>query len=297
MRARGVALALALLSSPLPALAQPVPDRRGTDEQLLLLLTATTYAFRTGTALNQLAGVHTFQSSDPLDWVMPISLAVAAPVATFFIERRFRLRRGRALTAGVGAATGYFLALNISTLVRGESFPSGETLAGLPTWIGTTAGLGAGILIGHLTDSTPAAALYAGTGSLGGLLLGLVSCGVIDCGDRFGAVTLGAQLAGLTLALTTYSVLRPTQRELRWLPVGAVVGLLPAAGVLSAYWARDGAIHRDALERASVMALAGGVLGGAAAWWIARHTSLPTPTVVPTVMAVDHGLAIGITSL
>lgn len=248
-----------------------VPDRRGTDEFIALMLTASSYGFRSGTMLNYAFDVRA--DTDPvLYWVTPSVLALAGITGAVLLDRRSSLRRGRALTAGTALLMGQVGTLALEMYRHNESFPSGGTFASPWTWVGATGGLALGIALGHFADVKPGAGLYVGVGGVGGALLGLFGCGVVQCGSDVGAWALVGQGVGLVTTLATAWAVDPPQREMRGLATGGLAGVLPAVGVLTAYYVRDGDVSVDAWTRVSVVGLAGIVVGAAAGYASVRST-------------------------
>lgn len=251
-----------------------------TDELVTLMILTSTYGLRLGSSINLLAGRTPDDGEPETFWILPSALALALPAAAFAIDRRWPARRGRILTAGSSLLLGYIGTIAGTAWARGESFPSSDTIAGLNTFYGSTAGLALGVLIGHLTDATPGDAMYVAVGGVGGALIGALACGVSRCGSELGPWALGGELAGIGLTLATRGLVRPRGREMRFITMGAVVGLLPAAGVMLAYGLRDGEISADSVPRISWAALGGLVVGAASFYAIARVT--PDPDAATT---------------
>lgn len=238
-----------------------VPDRRGNDELGALMLTAGTYGFRSGTMLNYALDLRADDSW--AYWVAPSLLGAASLVGAVLIERRFPMRRGRGLSAGTAMLLGQVGTFAFELYRRGESFPSPETFTAPISWVGATAGLAAGIALGHLLDVKPGQAVYVGIGGVGGALVGLFSCGLARCSTDVGAWALTGLGVGTIATLATAWWANPPQREMRAMAAGGIAGVLPAAGLLLAYQLRDGVTTQDAWVRVSAVGLAG-VLGGAA---------------------------------
>lgn len=264
-----------------------VPDRRGGDEFGALMLTASTYGFRSGTMLNFALDLR--QSDGWTYWVAPSLIGAAGLVGAILVERRFPMRRGRGLTAGTAMLLGQVGTLAFEMYRRGESYPSGDTFTAPISWVGATVGLASGIALGHLLDVAPGKAVYVGIGGVGGALLGLFSCGVARCSADVGAWALVGMGAGLAATLTTAWWVNPPQRETRAMVAGGLAGVLPAAGVLLAYQLRDGTVTQDAWARVSVVGLVGLVGGGAFGYAHARSSRATAPpeegsslTLMPT---------------
>jgi hypothetical protein len=215
-------------------------------------------------------------------------------VAALLVERRFPLRRGRGLSMGTGGILGYLAAASLATWVRGEAFPVGATLSGWSTFIGTTSGLALGALVGHLTDATPADALFVATGGVGGALVGGLLCGAARCGADFGAWVLAGELALFTTALSVRAAVRPTQRTMRLVGAGAVgLGVLMGGGVLLAHAVRDGELTGDGVQRSAVFGLSGLVVGAVTFFAIGRRAE-PAALVVPTAQVTGQGMVLGV---
>jgi hypothetical protein len=252
-----------------------IPDRRGTDEFVALMLTASTYGFRSGTMLDYALGRR------PTDtwtyWVAPGVLGAVGLAGAILLERRFPLRRGRAFTVGTGMLLGQVGTLAFELYRRRESFPSTETFTAPITWAGATVGLVTGIAFGHFLDVAPGKAIYVGIGGVGGAFLGIFSCGIARCSTDVGAWMLTGFGVGALAHLATASWLDPPQREMRAMVTGGLLGFLPAAAVSSVYFLRDGAISQDAWVRVSVVGLVGILAGATFGYAHARATRDTAP--------------------
>jgi len=279
-----------------PAVLRPTSDRMRGDERFLFGLLTATYGLRLGSAINLGAFGRTPDDPEPETyWILPGALAIAVPVAALLIERRFPLRRGRGLAAGTGGILGYLGATAATAWFNGESFPRGKTLSGWSTFLGTTGGIAIGALVGHLTDSTPADALYVATGGVGGALLGGLACGAVRCGADFGAWVLAGELGLLTTALVTRSLVHPTQRTMRLVGAGAIgAGVLMGGGVLLAHGVRDGELTVEGVQRSAAFGLAGLVVGAVTFFAIGRQGE-GSATVVPTAQVTGQGMVLGFT--
>jgi hypothetical protein len=285
-------------SVPFPPPDPPLGRYMARDERVLFGLLTATYGFRLGTAINLGALGRTVGDPEPETfWIIPGALTIALPVTALLIERRHPLRRGRGLSAGTGGLMGYLAATSIAIQVRGESFPSGITLSGWATFIGTTSGIALGALVGHLTDAPPADALFVGTGGVGGALLGGLLCGSFACGPDLGAWALTGEVALLSTALAVRALVRPTQPTMRLVGMGALgLGLLTGGGVLLARSLRDGEVSAAGAQQASVFGL-GGLLVGAATFFALgrRAEAIAATTVVPTAQVTGQGVTVGVT--
>lgn len=267
------------VATPRSASAQQRPrvtrgsDRRQSTELVLLGFLSATYGLRIGTLINQAAGRNIDDPHPETYWILPGALAVAVPVATLLIESRFPLRRGRGISAGVGGIMGYLGSIGLVTQLAGESFPSAQTFTNPWTFVGTTAGIVGGIVVGHLTDAPPADALWAGTGAVGGAALGALVCGAAECGPSLGAFVLGGELGLFTAAMLLRSTVQPTEREMRLTALGCIGGtVLAGGGVLLAHLARDGDITAAAIQRSAIFGLGGLIVGGAGMFAVGRAT-------------------------
>ncbi len=278
-----------------PAVQRPASDRMARDERILFGLLTATYGLRLGSAINLGAFGRTPDDPEPETyWILPGALAIAVPVAALLIEHRYPLRRGRGLVAGTSGLLGYLGATALRSWIAEESFPSGKTLSGWSTFIGTTSGIALGALVGHLTDATPADALWVGTGGVGGALLGGLICGAVRCGPDLGAYALVGEVALLTTAILTRSLVRPTQPTMRLVGAGALgTGILMGGGVLLAHGVRDGELTREGVQRSAVFGLAGLVVGAATFYAIGRQAE-GRATVVPTAQVTGQGMVLGL---
>ena len=274
----------------------PVSTRMKRDERILFGLLTATYGLRLGTAINLGAFGRTVDDPTPETyWLLPGALALAVPVGALLVERRFPLRRGRGISAGAGGILGYLAAASIGTLVRGESSPTGATLAGWSTFIGTTSGIAIGALVGHLTDAMPVDALFVATGGVGGALLGGLLCGSVRCGSEMGAWSLTGELGMLTAALVFRAMVRPTLPTMRLVGAGAIgMALLMGGGVLLAHAVRDGEVTAAGVQRSAVFALGGLVVGGATFFALGRQAEPAATTMVPTAQVTGQGLLLGV---
>jgi len=286
--------AITVTANVAPAVLRPTSDRMRGDERILFGLLTATYGLRLGSAINLGAFGRTPDDPNPETyWLLPGALAIAVPVGALLIERRFPLRRGRGLAAGTGGILGYLGATSLRSWIAGESFPSGKTLSGWSTFIGTTSGIAIGALVGHLTDSTPADALYVGTGGVGGALLGGLLCGSVRCGPSLGAYALVGEVTMITAALLTRSLVRPTQPTMRLVGAGALgTGLLMGGGVMLAHVARDGELTREGVQRSAVFGLAGLLVGAVTFFAIGRQAE-GSVTVTPTAQVTGQGMVLG----
>jgi hypothetical protein len=277
--------------------ADALPHIRG-GELIGLSTIATNYGLRTGTGLMWLAGRLPNDGAPETYWILPGALAAGSLTAALLIHHYHPLRRGRAFSAGAGALFGYVTSLSIATTIAGESFPSVELMAGPATWIGNTVGLVGGILVGHFTDAPPGHALYVATGVFGGSLLGLLSCGISQCGTNLGPFVLVGEGVGTLVALSTVNLLRPRARHMQMLSLGASGGLVPAVGVAAAYWVRDGGLSQAAIARVSAFAMGGIVVGALAGYAIGRTMTPGSTTtsmmVIPGVVS-SNGASVGMT--
>ncbi len=282
-------------TSVVPAAARPTSDRMTRDERILFGLLTATYGLRLGSAINLGAFGRTPDDPEPETyWLLPGALAIAVPVGALLIEHRYPLRRGRGLSAGTGGLMGYLAGTALRSWIAEESFPSSATLSGWTTFIGTTSGIALGALVGHLTDATPADALYVGTGGVGGALLGGLVCGSVRCGTSLGAYVLVGEVTLLTTALLTRSRVRPTAPTMRLVGAGALgTGVLMGGGVLLAHAVRDGEITREGVQRSAVFGLAGLVVGAVTFFAIGRQAE-GSATVVPTAQVTGPGMVLGL---
>jgi hypothetical protein len=259
----------------LPRADARVAEPHRADELVALMILSSTYGLRVGSSINLLAGRRPDDGEPETFWILPSALALALPAAAFAIDRRWPARRGRILTAGTSLLLGYVGTIAATAWYRGESFPSSDSIAGLNTFYGSTAGLALGVLIGHLTDATPGDAMYVAVGGVGGALIGALSCGITRCGPDLGPWALAGEVAGIGLTLATRRLVQPQGREMRFLTIGAAVGLIPAGAVMLAYGVRDGEIRDEAVPRISWAALGGLVVGAMSFYAIARATPDP----------------------
>lgn len=283
--------------SPATTAAAPVSTRMTNDERALFGLLSATYGLRLGTSINLLAGRNVETDPHPETyWILPGALALAVPVGALLIERRFPLRRGRGLATGSGALMGYLAAISISSWVRGEAFPSGPSLTGWGTFIGTTSGIALGALLGHLTDAEPADALFVATGGVGGALLGGLLCGSMRCGPDLGAWSLVGELGLFTTALLVRSAVRPTAPTMRLVGAGALgLGGLMGGGVLLAHAVRDGELSAGAVQRGAVFALGGLVVGAVTFFALGRSAEAArATTVMPTAQVAGQAMVLGV---
>lgn len=274
------ALALALVTAaPAWASAQErrdasgarIPDRRGNDEFIALMLTAGSYGFRSGTMLNYALDLRP-GDGDWTYWLAPSLLGAAGLAGAIIVENRSTMRRGRGLTAGTTMLLAQVGTLAFEMQRRRESYPSSDTFTAPISWVGATVGLAGGIALGHFLDVAPGKAVYVGLGGVGGAIVGLFTCGIAQCGADVGAWALTGMGVGLAATLATASWLNPPQREVRAMVSGGVGGLVPAAGVLLAYYTRDGAVSQAAWARVSVVGLVGALLGGGFGYAQARSS-------------------------
>lgn len=273
---------------------RPPSDRMAGDERFLFGLLAATYGLRLGGAINLGAFGRTPDDPEPETyWILPGALAVAVPVGALLIERRFPMRRGRGLSAGTGGILGYLGSMALRSWLDGESFPSGNTISGWTTFIGTTSGILVGALVGHFTDARPVDALYVATGGVGGALIGGLLCGAVRCGPDLGAWALVGELGLFTTALLTRPLLKPGQTTMRLVGAGALgTGILMGGGVLLAHAVRDGEITDAGAQRSAVFGLAGLVAGAVTFFAIGRAGEGGT-TVVPTAQVSGQGMVLG----
>lgn len=248
------------------------------DELVTLMILTSTYGLRLGSSINLFAGRRPDDGEPETFWLLPGSLALALPAAAYAIDRRWPIRRGRIMTAGSTLLLGYIGSMAATAWARDESFPSSDSIAGLNTFYGSTAGLALGVLVGHLTDATTGDAMYVATGGVGGALIGAFSCAIARCRGDLGLWALVGEIGGVGFTLATRGMVRPQGREMRMLAMGAVVGLAPAAAVMLAHGIRDGEITDDAIPRISWAALGGIFVGALSFYAIARATpEAPTP--------------------
>ncbi len=283
-RGRAVAWAFALLAAtatPSVASAQRAPaaevdeessDRRRPGELIAFALSATTYGLRVGTMIEWAVGRRANDGEPETFWILPGALALAGASGALLVDHYRPLRRGRAFSVGSATIAGYLGSLALSMQLRGEAVPSAVSLTGPATFIGSTAGIVTGIVVGHLTDARPGPALFIATGTVGSTLIGSFLCGALRCGSDLGAWALTGEAVGLVATLASVNAFNPSARDMRLTAIGAIGGLLPAASALGAYVSRDGGITEGAWSRVSAMALGGLVLGGVAGYAIGRTT-------------------------
>jgi hypothetical protein len=281
-RALAGALALAATAlAPATASAQRAPavevdeessDRRRPGELVAFALSATTYGLRVGTMIEWAVGRRANDGEPETFWILPGALALAGATGALLVDHYHPLRRGRAFSVGSATIAGYLGSLALSMQLRGEAVPSAVSLTGPATFIGSTAGVVTGILVGHLTDARPGPALFVATGAVGSTLMGAFLCGALRCGSDLGAWALTGEAIGIVATLASVNAFNPTARDMRLSAIGAIGGLLPAASALGAYVARDGGVTETAWARVSAMALGGIVLGGVAGYAIGRST-------------------------
>lgn len=254
---------------------------RGRGEQIGLLVTATSFGFRLGNFSMRLAGVDAATQPE-LFWTVSGLSALALPVATYLLERNHPLPRGRIFAMITGGVYGYFLSLSLTMRARNEEFPSGDTLTGWQTFVGTLGGFATGYLVGALTDNRAGTGLYASTMVVTGVLTSTFLCGITRCGDSLGTFAATGATLGLVGGLALKRVLNPNLREMRFAAIGGIAGALPGLGVGLAFLLRDGTLNEDARLRVSAFSLAGLVIGGLSFWRMAQVTA---PSSTPSVGA------------
>lgn len=252
------------------------------DELVTLMVLSSTFGLRVGSSINLLAGRTPDDGAPETFWILPGALALAAPAAMYAIDRRWPIRRGRIMAAGSTLLLGYIGSIAATAYARGESFPSSDSIAGLNSFYGSAAGLALGILAGHLTDARTGDAMYVASGGVGGALVGAFGCAIARCREELGLWALVGESAGIGLALATRGLVRPRDREMRLLALGALVGLVPAASVMLAHGVRDGEIRDEVIPRISWAAL-GGIFAGALSFYVyARVTPDPDAPAAPS---------------
>lgn len=294
----GLALSLAAVAAASVGSAQaPAPRRaptaeesdrdggpRGTGERVALLITGTSFGFRLGSAFNLAAGIT--PDDDPVGrWIAPAAIGITLPVLLGVLEPRHPLRRGRVFATIAGGAFGYFTSSAMASWAAGYGYPPAHILTGWASFAGTVSGFAAGYLLGALTDSRASTGLYVSTLTVSGGILGLLSCGVAQCGVDAGLWTTVGTVVGLGSALALHRVLRPTLREMRYTALGGLLGALPMLGVGAAYLARDGRLGPESYQRIAAFGMGGVILGGLSFWVMAHRTAAPLPAPLRNVQA------------
>lgn len=293
-----VALAVAVASRagnaqttpPAPRLAPTAEESdhdggpRGTGERVALLIAGTSFGFRLGSAFNLAAGI-TSDEYPTGRWIAPAAIGVTLPLLLGVLEPRHPLRRGRVFATIAGGAFGYFTSSAMASWAAGYGYPPGHILTGWASFAGTVSGFAAGYLLGALTDSRASTGLYVSTLTVSGGILGLLSCGVAQCGVDAGLWTTVGTVAGLGTALALHRVLRPTLREMRYTALGGLLGALPMLGVGAAYLARDGSLGPESYQRIAAFGAGGVILGGLSFWVMAHRTAAPLPAPLRNVQA------------
>jgi hypothetical protein len=257
---------------------------RGTGERVALLITGTSFGFRLGSAFNLAAGIN--NDDYPVGrWIAPAAIGITLPLLLGVLEPRRPLRRGRVFATIAGGAFGYFTSSAMASWVAGYGYPPAHILTGWASFAGTVSGFAAGYLLGALTDSRASTGLYVSTLTVSGGILGLLSCGVAQCGVDAGLWTTVGTVAGLGTALALHRVLRPTLREMRYTALGGLLGALPMLGVGAAYLARDGRLGPESYQRIAAFGMGGVILGGLSFWVMAHRTAAPLPAPLRNVQA------------
>jgi hypothetical protein len=290
--ALGLSVCLAASAAHAQRITDPVDEdhaeHRRTGELIAFGITAATYGLRVGTMIEWLADRRPNDGAPETFWILPGSLAIAGATGALLIDHYRPIRRGRAFSAGAGTLVGYLAGISLTMQFRGEALPSSATITGPTTFIGSTAGIATGILMGHLTDARPGQALYVATSVVYGTALGALMCGAVRCHEDLGAWAFTGELVGLGAALASVRALDPTAREMRLTAVGGIVGAFPAGAVFATYLSRDGGITEAAWQRVSIVGVGGLILGGVSGFAIARATrgdrsDTTTLAVIPSV--------------
>lgn len=228
---------------------------------------------------------------------LPVAGAGAGVVVAALIDARRDLRRGRAYAANAGFYLGLVGALGVALLPDGPLRDAQRFEQASAFMLAGTAGLGVGVALAHATDAMPGSASFALSGGVWGALIGYaLERARSDGRDGNGAAgLLVGEAIGVGATMLTARWLRPTPSQTRWLDLGALLGAVSGALLLS-----------QADDAQSVaLASAIGCLGGATLGFVlgapsdgerelARRLSLRAPRLTPTFTPVAGGGVFGL---
>lgn len=226
--------------------------------------------------------------------IAPLLLGGAGAGAVYLGERlNGSLRRGHGTAMSNGVLLGALAGSLFGAWGGSAERWSGRAVAST-VWGGAMLGLGAGLGAGAITDITPAAASFVGSGGIWGSLFGLGVAMIADVdadGYLLGALT--GELAGVALGAALTGTLRPTEAQVHWMDLGFLSGGLIGTGLAVLIFANTD-LDSPALPAAVVEAslIGGGILGyvlgrprtsaSRAVTASARDRFRVQPTVAPT---------------
>lgn len=228
---------------------------------------------------------------------LPVVGAGAGVVVAALIDARRDLRRGRAYAANAGFYLGLVGALGVALLPEGPLRDARRFEQASAFLLAGTAGLGAGVAFAHASDAMPGSASFVLSGGVWGALIGLT----LERAFREGSDANGAtglllgEAIGVGATLLTTRWLRPTPSQTRWLDLGALLGAVTGALLLS---------QTDNPQTVS-LASAIGCLGGATLGFVlgapsegerelARRLSAGALRLTPTFTPVAGGGVFGL---
>jgi hypothetical protein len=228
---------------------------------------------------------------------LPVVGAGAGVVVAALIDGRRDLRRGRAYAANAGFYLGLVGALGVAMLPDGPLRDAQRFEQASALLLAGTVGLGAGVAVAHATDAMPGSASFVLSGGVWGALIGLTLERALSEGGRANGAAglLVGEAIGAGATMLTARWLRPTPSQTRWLDLGALLGAVTGALLLSQ------------TDNAQTVALASaiGCLGGATLGFVlgapsdgerelARRLSQRAPRFTPTFTPVAGGGVFGL---
>lgn len=254
-----LAVRLAAAPAPTTPTALTTPQSRDGLEAASVYTSAILLGVGTGVWIDAMAEIDDVRAAV----IAPLLLGGVGAGALYLGERlNGPLRRGRGTAMSNGVLLGALAGTLFGAWGGSQEDWSGRAIAST-VWGGAVLGLGVGLGAGALTDITPAAASFVGSGGIWGSLFGLGVAMIADVdsdGYLLGALT--GELAGVALGAALTGTLRPTEAQVHWMDLGFLSGGLVGTGLAVLIFANTD-LDSPALPAAVVEAslIGGGILG------------------------------------
>ncbi|MBI5514651.1 MAG: hypothetical protein HY909_12825 [Deltaproteobacteria bacterium] len=229
---RRLGACLALLGGLYAGEARAQERPRGVVEAAILYGAPTLHGVRTGLVLDRALGL------DPMDdpvpaLVLPLLLGGAGFAAAWWADHPRPLAAGRAFTMGGGMIVGTLGAVGFHLLRHRQHPSAGSPLAAPVAWLGTSLGLGAGLVLAATLRPDPGSATMVTTVAVAGAVGGVFLCGAVGCGEDAGVWLLTGEALGLALGFAATAWLRPSEALVRWGDLAGIAGMVPGLVALA----------------------------------------------------------------
>jgi hypothetical protein len=261
-------------------------------EAAILYGAPTLHGIRTGLVLDRALNLDPLE--DPLPaLVLPALLGTAGFAAAWWVDHPQPLAAGRAFTLGGGMIVGTLGSVGLHLLRYRQHPRFGSPLVSPVAWLGTSLGMGVGLVLAATLRPDPGSATMVTTVAVAGALGGVFLCGAVGCGNDVGLWLLSGEALGLALGFGATAWLRPSEALVRWGDLAGIAGMVPgllalACGPPRARRLEGGWSEVYALSLAGMVGLGLGAMALAGALLPAPRR--PTAGALPWVQPLPGGM-------